>query len=116
MKRIGLISLLIAFCVNVFANDIDNKKLACDTAEISKEVGKLVVLPKQTLECAGILTRASAEIFGTSNLIRFKSYKLAKKGLERSIVSLLQTTGKSCVGNDVILRAQAKLVAIGTQL
>lgn len=116
MKRLGLLALLLGLCINSFAFEINHAQLAQETKAMSGELGKLILLPKQTLECAGVLTKASSEVFTTSTLLRFKSLKLAKKGIEASMKTLLMTTGKNCVGQIKIIKAQADLLAIDMKL
>lgn len=116
MKRFTLAALLFSFTCNVFAINIDYTGLSKQAQEIAKEIGKLVILPSQPLPCRATLTEASTEVFGAATLLSFKSDKLAKKAIQKSLAALIKTIPLSCNGGEVILKAEADLVAMDLQI
>lgn len=116
MKRIGLVTVLLGLCINVFALELDHVQLAQQTQAVSTELRKIIILPNQTLQCAGFLTKASGEVFAGSTFIKYKSMKLAKKAIEKGMQTLLFTDALNCAAKETIYKAQADLLAIDMKL
>lgn len=116
MKRIGLVAILVGLCMNVFAFEVDHAQLAQETKNISTELKKLILLPNQTLQCAGLLTKASGEIYIGSTFLKYKSLKLAKKAIEKGMDTLSTTNGLNCVGGPLIEKSQEELAVIDMKL
>ena len=116
MKRIGLVTVLLGLCVNVFAFEVDHAQLSQQTQIVSSNLRKIILLPNQTLQCAGFLTKASGEVFAGSTFIKYKSLKLAKKAIEKGMQTLLFTDALNCAGKETIYKAQADLLTIDMKL
>lgn len=116
MKKLVSAALLSLFALSATAKAIDCNELAGESLQVSKSLGKLVILPKQPLACRAKLTQASSEVAVTSGLIQAKANKLARKGLEHSVLTLASTATLGCEGFEQITEAEAKLVGIATKL
>ena len=116
MKKLIASLLLSAFAFSASASNIECNKLADESLQVSKNLGQLIIMPKQPMNCRAKLTQVSTEVAASSGLIRIKANKLAKKGLEHSVLTLVTTATLNCLSFEEITKAEVDLLSIANKL